>query len=162
MHTTQKGVIMRIYTGNETINSLIDGAMDKIKTIVDSSTVIGERVITEDGTIIIPISKVTVGYVVGGGEYADLSSRRVANHFPMAGGSSGGISVTPIGFLIETKGEVSFINVENKSLYQTVMNMFNTVLAKMQKDKEKENVEETKKEESTEVKAKTAKKRGYK
>ena len=130
---------MRIYTNNETINSLIDGAMDKIKTVVDSSTIIGEKVVTDDGTIIIPISKVTVGYVVGGGEYADLSSRRVANHFPMAGGSSGGISVTPVGFLIETNKEVSFINVENKTMYQTIMNMFNTILNKIQKEDQKGN-----------------------
>lgn len=128
---------MKYYSSNnESIDKLIDNAMDKIKTIVDSSTIIGEKVETGDGTVIIPISKVTVGYVVGGGEYADLSSRRVANHFPMAGGSSGGMSVTPVGFLIETEGEIKFINVENKSLYQTVLNMFNTLLNKVQ---EKEN-----------------------
>ena len=127
---------MRIYTGNETINNLIDNAMDKIKTIVDSSTVIGDKVETPDGTVIIPISKVSVGYVVGGGEYADLSSRRVANHFPMAGGSSGGMSVTPVGFLIESKGEINFINVENKTVYQTILNMFNALLAKMEKDQQ--------------------------
>ncbi len=123
---------MKIYKNSESINELIDGAMDKIKTIVDSSTIIGEKVESIDGTVIIPISKVTVGYVVGGGEYADLSSRRVANHFPMAGGSSGGMSVTPVGFLIEKEGEVKFINVENKSLYQTVLNMFNALLAKVE------------------------------
>lgn len=122
---------MKFYSGNDSIYNLIDGAMEKIKTIVDSSTVIGEKVETEDGTVIIPISKVTVGYVVGGGEYADLSARRVANHFPMAGGSSGGMSVTPVGFLIESNGEVKFINVENKSLYQTVLNMFNALLNKI-------------------------------
>ncbi len=124
---------MKFYTSsNESIDKLIDNAMDKIKTIVDSSTIIGEKVETGDGTVIIPISKVTVGYVVGGGEYADLSSRRVANHFPMAGGSSGGMSVTPVGFLIQSEGEVTFINVENKSLYQTVLNMFNALLSKVQ------------------------------
>jgi len=124
---------MKFYTSsNESIDKLIDNAMDKIKTIVDSSTIIGEKVETGDGTVIIPISKVTVGYVVGGGEYADLSSRRVANHFPMAGGSSGGMSVTPVGFLIQSEGEVTFINVENKSLYQTVLNMFNALLNKVQ------------------------------
>ena len=134
---------MRIYTKNETINTLIDSAMEKIKTIVDSSTVIGDKVETDDGTVIIPISKVTVGYVVGGGEYADLSSRRVANHFPMAGGSSGGMSVTPVGFLIESKGEIKFINVENKSLYQTVLNMFNALLAKMETQEEQNSEDNT-------------------
>ena len=74
---------MKFYTENESLNKLINSSMDKIKTIVDSSTIVGEKVTTDDGTTIIPISKVSVGYVVGGGEYADLSSRRVANHFPI-------------------------------------------------------------------------------
>ena len=132
---------MKFYSSNENINGLIDNAMEKIKTIVDSSTIIGEKVVADDGTTIIPISKVTVGYVVGGGEYADLSSRRVANHFPMAGGSSGGMSVTPVGFLIVGNGEVKFINVENKSLYQTVLNMFNTLLNKLNGEKKSESEE---------------------
>ena len=132
---------MKFYTNSETINDLISSSMDKIKTIVDSSTIVGEKVVTDDGSTIIPISKVSVGYVVGGGEYADLSSRRVANHFPMAGGSSGGMSVTPVGFLIETKGEVKFVNVENKSLYQTVLNMFNALLSKVEKSEENQEQE---------------------
>lgn len=132
---------MKFYTNSETINELISSSMDKIKTIVDSSTIVGEKVVTDDGSIIIPISKVSVGYVVGGGEYADLSSRRVANHFPMAGGSSGGMTVTPVGFLIETKGEVKFVNVENKSLYQTVLNMFNALLSKVEKNEENQEQE---------------------
>lgn len=126
---------MKYFSSNENIKNLIDGAMDKIKVIVDSSTVIGEKVETNDGTTIIPISKVTVGYVVGGGEYSDLSARRVANNYPMAGGSSGGMSLTPVGFLIITgAGEVKFVNVENKSLYQTVLNMFNSFLSKIEKE----------------------------
>lgn len=128
---------MKFYGESESVNGLIDKAMDKIKTIVDSSTIIGDKVVTPNGSVIIPISKVSVGYVVGGGEYADLSARRVANHFPMAGGSSGGMSVTPVGFLIENEGEVKFVNVENKSLYQTVLNMFNALLSKVEKSEEK-------------------------
>lgn len=133
---------MKFYSGEDSIYNLIDGAMEKIKTIVDSSTVIGEKVITEDGTIIIPISRVSVGYVVGGGEYADLSARRVANHFPMAGGSSGGMSVSPVGFLIESKGEVKFVNVENKSLYQTILNLFNILIEKLDDEKKVSESEE--------------------
>ena len=133
---------MKIYGESESINGLIDKAMEKIKTIVDTSTVIGEKVETPDGAVIIPISKVTVGYVVGGGEYADLSARRVANHFPMAGGSSGGMSVTLVGFLIESQGEVKFVNVENKSLYQTVLNMFNALLSKVEEKTGENNNEE--------------------
>lgn len=130
---------MKFEEDNKTISNLIDSAMEKIKTIVDSSTIIGDMVVTDNGKCIIPISKVSVGYVVGGGEYADLSSRRVAKHFPMAGGSSGGMSVSPVGFLIESDGEITFVNVENKSLYQTVLNLFNTFLNKMDKENNHEN-----------------------
>ena len=130
---------MKVYTNSTSINDLISSAVDKIKTIVDSSTIIGESIVTPDETTIIPISKVTVGFVVGGGEYADLSARRVANHFPMSGGSSGGMSVSLVGFLIiKQSGDVDFVNVENKTLYQTVLNMFNSLLAKLEKDQQKE------------------------
>ena len=122
---------MKYYSSSDNIENLINETMGKIKTIMDSSTVVGEKVETSDGTTIIPISRVTVGYVVGGGEYADLSSRRVANHFPMAGGSSGGISLSPVGFLIITEEEIQFINVENKSLYQTILNLFNSLISKI-------------------------------
>lgn len=130
---------MKNYSNHNDIDDLISNAFDKIKMIVDANTIIGEKLETQDGTVIIPISKVTVGYVVGGGEYADLSARRVANHYPMSGGSGGGMSVTPVGFLIEKDGVIQFINVENKSLYQTVLNMFNAFLSEIQKKKEEEN-----------------------
>lgn len=128
---------MKFESEQHSINDLISGAMDKIKTIVDSSTIVGESIKTEEGVTIIPISKVCVGFVVGGGEYADLSARRVSNHFPMSGGSSGGMSVSPVGFLIlQNDGSVDFVNVENKTLYQTVLNMFNSLLAKIEKKEE--------------------------
>lgn len=128
---------MKIYNEGKALNNLIESAMEKLKVLVDSSTIIGDKVKTEDGTTIIPISKVSVGYVVGGGEYADLSSRRVANHFPMAGGSSGGMSVSPVGFLIVKADDIKFINVENKTLYQTVLNLFNSIIEKMKKEEKK-------------------------
>ncbi len=131
---------MKTYANETKLSDLITNAMDKLKSIMDSSTIVGESLKTPDGVTIIPISKVTVGFVVGGGEYADLSARRVANHFPMSGGSSGGMSVSPVGFLIiQTDGEVDFVNVENKTLYQTVLNMFNSLLQKIEKDKENDN-----------------------
>ena len=130
---------MKNFNKQSSVGDLIENAFDKIKTIVDTGTIVGEKLETSDGTVIIPISKVTVGYVVGGGEYADLSARRVANHYPLSGGSGGGMSVTPVGFLIESEGKYYFINVENKDLYQTVLNMFNAFLTEIQrKDKEKD------------------------
>ena len=124
---------MSKFENENSIKDLISQGLEKVKTLVDSGTIVGEQIQTEDGATIIPISKVAMGFVVGGGEYADLSARRVANHFPMTGGSSGGVSVSPVGFLIlHADGSVNFVNVENKSLYQTVLNMFNAVLSKIE------------------------------
>ena len=139
---SMRGGFMKNFSEDRTINDLISNAFDKIKTIVDTRTIVGERLDLSDGTVIIPISKVTVGYVVGGGEYADLSARRVANHYPLSGGSGGGMSVTPVGFLIEKDGDVTFVNVENKTLYKTVLNMFNTFLNAMQKEEKAEEKDE--------------------
>ena len=127
---------MKVFFGNENISELIQNSMDKIKTIVDSSTIIGDKIVTDDGSTIIPISKMTVGYVVGGGEYGDVGKNKNSNRYPMTGGSSGGISVTPVGFLIETNAEIKYISVENKTAYQTVLNAFNTLMSKLQKGDE--------------------------
>ena len=82
---------MKIFDENTSnINNLIDESISNIKSLMETNTIIGDPVIAPDGTIIIPISKVSVGFIVGGGEYSDKSSRRVAKHYPMAGGSGGG------------------------------------------------------------------------
>ena len=52
------------------------------------------------------------------------------------------MSVSPVGFLIESKGEVKFVNVENKSLYQTVLNLFNILIEKLDAEKNKVRGEE--------------------
>ena len=117
------------------INNMMASAIEKIKNVISTETVVGIPFETKGGTLIVPLTKVSVGFVVGGGEYADLSSRRVANHFPMSGGSSGGMSVSPVGFLIiQADGAVDFVNVENKTLYQTIVNLVNSVLRKIDDD----------------------------
>ncbi len=118
------------------MEQLLDTSIQKIKTLMDSNTVVGEPVLSSSGTIIIPISKITVGFVAGGGEYSDLSERRVANHYPMAGGTTGGMSVCPIGFLVEINGEIKYIDIENKNAYQTVLKLFNTIIDKLKEEED--------------------------
>jgi sporulation protein YtfJ len=112
----------------------LDSSIEKIKTLMDSNTVVGQPVVSPNGTIIIPICRITVGFVAGGGEYSDLSERRVANHYPMAGGTSGGMSVNPIGFLVESAGDVKYIDIENKSAYQSILNLFNAITEKIKQE----------------------------
>lgn len=121
----------KTFNDSSSVEKLLDTSIQKIKTLMDSNTVVGEPVFSPSGTIIIPISKITVGFIAGGGEYSDLSERRVANHYPMAGGTSGGMSVSPIGFLVETNGEIKYIDIENKTTYETVLRLFNTIIDKV-------------------------------
>src|SRR5574344_539529 len=100
---------MKNYESTSSLDNLIDKTLSNLKTIADSKTIFGDEIITSDGTKIIPVSKATIGFVVGGGEYADLSTIRVGTHYPMAGGSGGGISLTPIGFLVNSNNQVSYI-----------------------------------------------------
>lgn len=110
------------------IEEMIQTSIEKVKTLSESNTIVGEPIESPNGTIIIPISKVSVGFVVGGGEY---NSQNKKMPYPLAGGSGGGASVTPVGFIVESDGETKFIDVENKTAYQTVLNMANLIIQKL-------------------------------
>ena len=83
------------------INSYMGVSMEKIRNMVDSNTMIGDPIPCGDGTTILPVSKVSVGFASGG---SDLPTRTAKEYF--AGGAGGGISVKPIGFLVVKNGEV--------------------------------------------------------
>ena len=90
----------------------------KIKNIIDVDTVIGEQITTLDGMKIIPVTKVSVGFVAGGGEYSqNLPIKKQKKDYPFAGGSGTGFSITPIGFLIEKNDIIKFISADNKSSF---------------------------------------------
>ena len=48
------------------IGSLMDTTMEKIKEMIDVNTIIGEPITSPDGTLIIPVSKVSYGFAAGG------------------------------------------------------------------------------------------------
>jgi len=91
------------------IESLMTTTMDSLRDMVDVNTVIGEPINTQDGTTVIPISRVSFGFVAGGGEYGESQARQVSAgstdaDIPFAGGAGAGVTVTPLGFLV-TSGE---------------------------------------------------------
>ncbi len=99
------------------INEIISTSLDKIKELSETGTVIGEQIKTESGTVLIPISKVSLGFVSGG---VDFSGKKVAdeksqkNGVSFAGGGGTGLTVSPIGFLvIKPSGDVSMLNVKS-------------------------------------------------
>ena len=83
---------------NQKINHLIDVSLDKLDSLMDVNTVIGQPIITASGCQVIPFSKVTMGNVSGGGEYGNV---KTVDGFPFAGGSGAVVSMKPMGFLID-------------------------------------------------------------
>lgn len=81
------------------ISGLMDSSLDNLKKLVDVNSVVGDPIHTPDGTTIIPISKVSFGFAAGG---SDLPTAKPSDLF--GGGSGGGVSISPLAFLI-VKGE---------------------------------------------------------
>ena len=133
---------MKMYEKTSSLDDLIEKTLDSIKAVSSTKTIFGDPIKLSDGTEIVPVSKVTIGAVVGGGEYSDLSTRRVATHYPMAGGSGCGIVLNPIGFILSTNSEVKYISTTNKE-YERIFEIFNYIGKKVDsyiKKKEKDNV----------------------
>lgn len=114
------------------IQGLMKTAMESIKGMVDVNTIVGDAVETPDGTIIIPISRVTFGFAAGGGDYEAEETKTALEH-PFGGGSGAGVSVKPVGFLVcsPTNG-VRFMSVESNLLYDRLIDMVPQVMGKIE------------------------------
>lgn len=95
------------------IGELMQTAMSSIKDMVDVNTVIGDPVVATSGATIIPISKVSFGYVTAGGDLAHPEKKNqpinAQADFPFAGGSGAGVSVQPVGFLVVSGDSVRML-----------------------------------------------------
>jgi len=123
---------------NEThpIERIMDNAMVKIRSFAASDTIVGTPVVTADGASIIPVSKVTMGFLTGGGEYSDLSQDS-CNDYPFAGGSGAGVSVTPVAFLVSDGKCVRLIGMDDKSAFEKILETIPDVLDSLFQDKSK-------------------------
>jgi len=87
--------------------------MESIRDMIDVNTVIGEAILTQDGSTVIPISRVSFGFVAGGGEYRCGSSKQAQSEncerMPFAGGTSCGVTVQPLGFLVSNEESVRLL-----------------------------------------------------
>lgn len=76
--------------------------IEKVRQLVDVSTIIGEPMQVADGLTVIPVSKVTYGFASGG---SDFPSKNNVELF--GGGGGAGVTITPVAFLVVKNGEVS-------------------------------------------------------
>lgn len=131
--------------GENPIVEVLNEAMSKLKNIVDIDTVMGEPVQMPDGSIIIPITKVAMGFVAGGGEYSSGSKRNP--DFPFSGGSGAGFSIKPLGFLVGKNNTYDLISIADEPAYKKLANIVaelakNYIKNKAQTNAEKNNNEE--------------------
>lgn len=124
-------------TEQHPIEALMKTAMESIREMVDVNTIVGDAVQAPDGTVIIPISKVTFGFAAGGGEYGNTESEEEdkkdrddeeengerSGNYPFAGGSGAGVSINPVAFMVVGNGNIKLLPVNINSTLDKVLDL---------------------------------------
>ncbi len=111
------------------IEGIMYTALQGLKEMIDVNTIVGDAITAPDGTVIIPISKVAIGFGVGGSEFekTQKSGRASGEQEPKSmfgGGTGGGISLTPEAFLVVGNGKIRMLPVTpQSSVYDRLMDM---------------------------------------
>lgn len=105
------------------LESMFTSTMNGIRDMIDVNTIIGNPIESPDGTVIIPVSKVSFGFGMGGWE-----QKAIADDQRIAGGSGGGVTVAPVGFLIVCNGNVKMLNIDSTTSFEKVMDSLPDVI----------------------------------
>ncbi len=99
------------------IQGLMNSAMENLKSMVDVNTIIGDPVHTPDGSVIITVSKVGFGFAAGGSEFNGQSGKKEDKEtkHPFGGGSGGGVSITPMAFLVVNANGIKMLHLDEKT-----------------------------------------------
>lgn len=94
------------------IQGLMNVTMDKIRQMADSNTTIGKPIKTDDGTTILPVSRISFGFASAG---TDFDGKNAANKDLFGGGSGAGVNIQPVAFLVVKDGCVRTIQLSDGS-----------------------------------------------
>lgn len=124
---------------DQSAEKILASTIEKVRDLVDVSTIIGEPIKVDDDVTIIPVSKVTYGFASGG---SDFPSKNNVELFGGAGGA--GVTINPVAFLVINKGEVSLKHItaaDNAAerAVNLVPEMFDKVTNLMNKNKKSDN-----------------------
>lgn len=139
--------------GASPIENLMKTTMESLKTMINVNTVVGEPVETREGTVIIPVSKVSFGFVTAGGDeplegQGQGSQRRGQGQSsngslaqpeseprngagPFTGGTGAGVTVRPVGFLVVDSRKVRFLPVDTRVFYDRLLDEAPLLLEKL-------------------------------
>lgn len=90
------------YMSEKSAGAILSTTIEKIRDLVDTSTIIGEPIKTETNVTIIPVSKVTYGFASGGADFPSKNEKEL-----FGGGGGAGVTITPVAFLVISDGEVT-------------------------------------------------------
>ncbi len=79
------------------IGELMDVTMTRIKQLVDTNTIVGSPIVTPDGIMVIPVSRVSFGFGTGGSDYGKTVDK-------FGGAGAAGVRIDPVSFLIIKDG----------------------------------------------------------
>lgn len=107
-------------------------AMESLKSMVDVNTILGDPVETPDGTVVVPVSRVSFGFAAGGTEF-DVESTKNGSGYPFGGGSGAGISLQPVAFLVVGQGQVRLMTIDkNAAIYDRLLDLAPDVMDSLQ------------------------------
>ncbi len=110
------------------MSEIIRASVEGLKSSFDANTIIGEAITTANGTVVIPVSKLSVGFATGGIDYLGKKAAPTGNN-NFGGGGGSGLSVNPVAFLvISPTGTVELLNVnESKEPADAVSQIINAI-----------------------------------
>ncbi len=115
------------------INETIQTALKNLSEIIDVNTVVGSPINTDNGQVIIPISKVTVGVLAGGGEYGKISIFKKNDDLPFSAGNGAIVSLKPCGFLVKEQDKYRLICVSN-NVYEKFIDKATDIISDIKTD----------------------------
>lgn len=120
-------------TATNSIQSIMETTLETIKNSIDSNTIVGNPIEAET-SVIVPISRVTVGFGIGGGEYNKNCERHTNYDTNFAGGSGGAITISPVAFVVVENGETRLISLEdNVNLVDNILAVTPRIIDKVQR-----------------------------
>lgn len=136
------------------INGLMQTAMQSIKDMVDVNTIVGEPVESKDGTVIIPISKVSFGFGAGGSDFGQKTLSNADANF--GGGSGGGATIEPVAFMVVGQEQIKLMPIEKNTspvedIIDSVPTLIDKVVRALKKKKDKPEKAEEKAADSAET-----------
>ena len=111
------------------LNDMMRNAMEKVREMVDTNTIVGQPITTPDGVTLIPISKVSFGFGSGGGDYGKAPKEN------FGGGAGAAVKIDPVAFLVIKDGSTRVlpVAVPPTSTMERIVEKVPDILDKMEK-----------------------------